>query len=331
VVRRPIVAICLALGLLFVVGPLRVGSTLAADAPPEFVSPYQAYELKLKPYSPAFHRPMGVLVYGRINGGRPLGLILDSAADDVVIGAKIARAAGIIATSDIDLVGPRNRPARVGLADTFEVGPVRFRNCRVALVNGDVIEGADGVIPLSLFSGFLLQLDFPGKALRLIPYTRQRSQPYPPNGRAGTRNHLLVPAVLNGKQSGPVILDTAAYCSVVSRDDASALGGIPDARLTQVWAGTGAIWGWIVSPAAHFLIAGRDAVSHEIVVLDLSNLSRHYGLELLGIVGFPALRPYVLTIDYRAGRLTIEPPQRVFAREAPSTITDNFPTQLPLR
>ena len=329
--RRTIAAICLVLGPLFVIDPIRVDSTFAADDPPEFVSPYQAYELKLKAHSPVPNRPMGFLVYGRINGGRPLGLILDSAADEVVIGAKTARLAGIIATSDIDLVGPGNRPARVGLADTFEVGPVRFRNCRVALVNGDVIEGADGVIPLSLFSGFLLQLDFPGKALRLIPYTRQRSQPYPPNGRAGTRNHLLVPAVLNGKQSGPVILDTAAYCSVVSRDDASALGGIPDARLTQVWAGTGAIWGWIVSPAAHFLIAGRDAVSHEIVVLDLSNLSRHYGLELLGIVGFPALRPYVLTIDYRAGRLTIEPPQRVFAREAPSTITDNFPTQLPLR
>jgi len=330
-VRRPIVAICLALGLLLVIGPIRVGSTFAADAPPEFVSPYQAYELKLRPYSPAPNRPMGVLVYGRINGGRPLRLILDSAADDVVIGAKTARSAGIIATSDIDLVGPRNRPARVGLADSFEVGPVRFRNCRVALVNGDVIEGVDGVIPLSLFSGFLLQLDFPGKALRLIPYPRQRTQPYPPNGRAGNRNLLLVSAVLNGKQSGPVILDTAAYCSVVSRDVVGALGSFPDARLTQVWAGTGAIWGWIVSPAVHFQIAGRDVVPDEIVALDLSNLSRHYGMELLGIVGFPVLRPYVLTIDYQAGRLTIEPRQRVSASEGPSTITDNSPTQLALR
>ena len=329
--RRSIVVICVALGPLFVIGPIRVGSTFAADAPPEFVSPYQACELKLKTYSPLPNRPMGVLVYGRINGGRPLGLILDSAADEVVIGAKTARSAGIIATSDIDLVGPRNRPARVGLADTLEVGPVRIRNCRVVLVNGDVIEGADGVIPLSLFSGFLLQLDFPGKALRLIPYTRQRSQPYPPNGRAENRNRLLVPAVLNGKQSGQVILDTAAYCSVVSRDVAGALGGFPDARLTLVWAGTGATWGWIVSPAVHFLIAGKDAVSDETVVLDLSNLSRHYGLELLGIVGFPALRPYVLTIDYQAGRLTIEPPQHVPASEASSTITDNSPTQLALR
>jgi len=274
---------------------------------------------------------MGVLVYGRINGGRPLGLILDSAADEIVIGAKIGRSAGIIATSAIDLVGPRNRPARVGLADTFEVGPVRFRNCRVALVNGDVIEGADGVIPLSLFSGFLLQLDFPGKALRLIPYPRQQTQPYLPNGTAGNRNRLLVPAVLNGKRSGPVILDTAAYCSVVSRDAAGALSGSPDARLTQVWAGTGTTWGWTVSPVVHFEIAGRDAVSSEMVVLDLSNLSRHYGVALLGIVGFPALRPYVLTIDYQAGRLTIEPPQRLFESEAPNTITDNSPTELALR
>ena len=40
----------------------------------------------------------------------------------------------------------------MGRAETVEIGPVSFRNCRVAFVKGKVVEGADGVIPLSLFS-----------------------------------------------------------------------------------------------------------------------------------------------------------------------------------
>ena len=63
----------------------------------------------------------------------------------------------------------------MGRAETVEVGPVSFRDCRVAMVDGKVVEGADGVIPLSFFSDFRLRLNFPEETLELIPYPREEA------------------------------------------------------------------------------------------------------------------------------------------------------------
>ena len=213
-----------------ILGGLRAseaGSTPAPDAPPELVSPYQPYELKLRPFYPIPSRPAGVLLHGRINGGRPLRLVLDSGAEFIVIGAKAARSAGISARSEMELVGLGSRPARVGRAETVEIGPVSFRNCRVALVDGNVVEGADGVIPLSFFSDFLLRLNLPEKTLGLIPYPREQDPAIPSTRGVTQRDLLLVAAVLNGKQSGHVVLDTAAFCSAISREVAGTLTWLP--------------------------------------------------------------------------------------------------------
>jgi hypothetical protein len=215
----------------------------------------------------------------------------------------------------MDLVGLGTRPAKLVLAESVEVGPVSFRNCRVALVDGKVIEGADGVIPLGLFSEFLLRLDLPEKRLGLIPYPRKQNPVISPT-RGVTKPHLLLVAtVLNGKQSGYVVMDTGAFCSAISREVAHTLSGshiVPEVRLT---AGTGAATGERVPSDVRFAIAGQDFIPNEVVALDLSNLSRHYGVEVMGVVGFPALTKYVLSIDYRNDRVKIESPQSISARE----------------
>ena len=65
----------------------------------------------------------------------------------------------------------------------------------------------------------------------------------------------------------------------------------------------------------HFQIAGQELIPNEVVALDLSNLSRHYGVQVVGVLGFPALRPYVLTLSYRDALVKIESPQRLSLRE----------------
>ena len=291
------------------------GSTPALDARADLVSPYQPYELKLQPFYPIPSRPAGVLLHGRINGGRALRLVLDSGAEFIVIGAKAARSVGLSAGSEMELVGLGSRPARVGRAETVEIGPVSFRNCRVALVDGKVVEGADGVIPLSLFSDFLLRLNLPEKTLGLIPYAREQDPAIPTTRGITKRRLLLVATVLNGKQSGYVILDTGAFCSAISREVARTLSGSHIVPEVRVAAGTGAATGQRVSSAVHFAIAEQDLIPNEVVAVDLSNLSRHCGVEVMGVLGFPALTNYVLTIDYHNGRVKIEPPQGIFARE----------------
>jgi len=314
--RSHMVVAPLAISLVLAGVPVAVaGLTPATAAHPDLVSPYQPYELKLSSFYPAPNRPAGVLLRVSINGGRPLRMLLDSGAEFVVIGAKTARSLGLSSGSEMDLVGLGTRPAKVGIAESVHVGPVSFRNCRVAIVEGQVVEGADGVIPLSLFSDFLLRLDLPEKVLRLIPYPREESPAAPPSRGATKHDVLLVAAVLNGQRNGYVLVDTGASCSAVSREVARTLSGfqvVPEVRLA---AGTGAAIGQRISSTAHFVIAERDLIADEVVTLDLSDLSLHYSVKVIGVLGFPALASYVLTIDYRNGRVKIEPLQSVSARE----------------
>jgi len=294
---------------------MAAGSTSAADTHPDLVSAYQPYELKLSSFYPAPDRHAGVLLRVSINGGRPLRMLLDSGAGFVVIGAKTARPLGLFGGSEVDLVGLGTRPEKVAIAESVRVGPVSFRNCRVALVEGQVVEGADGVIPLSLFSDFLLRLDLSEKNLRLIPFPHEESPPVPPTRGVTKHDVLLVAAVLNGQRNGYVLVDTGAFCSAVSREVARILSGfqvVPGVRLA---AGTGAAIGQRISSSVHFVIAEHDLIADEVVTLDLSELSLHYGVAVMGVLGFPALTHYVLTIDYRNGRVKIEPPQSVSARE----------------
>ncbi len=79
----------------------------------------------------------------------------------------------------------------------------------------------------------------------------------------------------------------------------------------QLTAATGAASGKRIASNVHFAIGEQDLVSDKVVALDLSNLTRHYGVEVIGVLGFPVLNRYVLTVDYRNGRVRIEPPQSV--------------------
>jgi hypothetical protein len=136
---------------------------------------------------------------------------------------------------------------------------------------------------------------------------------------------------LNGKQNGYVVLDTGAYCSGISREVARALSVpqiVPEVRLA---AGTGAATGERVSSAVHFAIAAQDLVPNEVVAMDLSNLSRHYGVEIMGVLGFPELTRYVLTIDYASGQVRMEPPSNGSARDLQGAQNTELPAPTAFR
>lgn len=290
------------------------GPTAACGAPGNFTGPYQHYSLKLRRFCPIPNRVAGVLVKVRINGGRPLQMVLDSGADLMVIGSKAARSAGITGGLANNLVGLGSRPVSVGRAETVEVGPVSFRNCRVGVVKGRVVEGADGVLPLSLFSAFRLRLDLHKKRLELIPFQNGQNPATPTVRDGGRHNLLLVEAVLNGEQKGYVVLDTGAYCSGVSRKAARTLSGSPTVTGVPLTTGTGTATGQRVPAQIRFEIAEQQLTPREVLAMDLSTVSRHYGVEIIGVLGFPALANHILTIDYRNGWVRIEPPH---SRPAP--------------
>jgi hypothetical protein len=195
-------------------------------------------------------------------------------------------------------------------------------------VDGKVIEGADGVIPLAMFSDFLMRLDLPAKTLGLIPYPDEDDPAAASNRGVGNSNFLLVETVLNRKHHGYVVLDTGAFCSAISRDVVGTLNGSPILADLPVGAGTGAATGQLISAAVHFEIAGQELVPDRVVALDLLNLSRHYGVEVVGVLGFPALSPYVLTIDYRNRLIKMEPKLTASPRQRYRSHHENSRAQL---
>ncbi len=297
-------------GLLLVSLRVRAANPVSAtDAHPDLVGPYQPYELKLQPFFPVPFRFAGVLLRVRINGSRPLRLVLDSGAESIVIDARAAHSLGLSSGTAIDLVGLRTRLAWTSTVESVEVGPLSFRNCRIDLIDGEVVEGADGVIPLSMFSNFLMRLDLPDRTLALAPYSDQQ-RPATAEG-----NLLMVRTRLNQKHDGYVILDTGAFCSAISRQVAGASGGSDFLADLPIATGTGAASGSPVSSAVRFELGGRQLVPDRVVALDLSNLSHHYGVEVVGVLGFPALLPYVLTIDYRHRSVKVETRPPAYPRE----------------
>jgi hypothetical protein len=330
--RLQSVATFLVTGLVLVcVRVMAASSTSVTDAHPDFVSPYQPYELKLKSFCPAPNQLAGVLLHVRINGGRPLRLVLDSGAETIVIDAKAAHALGLSGGSEMDLVGLRTKSAKTGVVQSVDIGPLSFRNCRIDLVDGKIVEGADGVIPLAMFSNFLMRLDLPERTLGLFPYPDEQGPAGSIHRAVPTGDLLLVRTLLNRKHAGYVVLDTAAFCSAISRQVADTLDGsqfLPDLPIA---AGTGAAIGRLVSAAVRFEIAGQELVPDRVVALDLLNLSRHYGVEVVGILGFSALRPYVLTIDYRNRLVKIGPKLRASPRERHRSHPENSRTSLALR
>jgi hypothetical protein len=179
-----------------------------------------------------------------------------------------------------------------------------------------------------LFSDFVLRLNLPEKTLGLIPYPEKQS-PVIQSARTVTKHHLLlVETVLNGKKNGYVVLDTGAYCSAISRDVARTLSGSRIAPEVRLAAGTGTATGERVSSTVHFTIATQDLVPNEVVAMDLSNLSRHYGVEVMGVLGFPELTHYVLTIDYASGQVRIEPPSNTSGRDLQGAQNEELPAPL---
>jgi hypothetical protein len=273
------------------------------------ISSYRPYALSLTSFAPAPDRVAGVLLKARINGGPALRLLLDSGAERIAIDRKAAAKSALRVVSNFLLVGAGDSPTRAaetGVAERVEIGPVSFADCPVDVVRGRVAEGIDGVIPVSLFGGFLVRLDLPARILGLTPYPD--GAPAPTVGFSPTvpnRNLLLMKAVLDDAREGYVLLDTGAAYTGISPQTARALRSSLVEPLHMQGA-TGWVAGETVEPGIRFRIAGQELTVDHPVALDLTTVSRFNGIEMIGVLGYPELRHTVLTVNYRDALVRIE-------------------------
>jgi hypothetical protein len=251
-----------------------------------------------------------LLLKVQIDNGPVLRLLLDSGAESIVLDKNAAAKSGHAGGSELDLVGMGRSPkaARMARAGTVAVGDLVFRDCGLTVAGGKVLDGVDGVIPLSLFAGFLMRLDLPGKTLELRPYLPAGSVEDGHLSPVRAHNHLLfIKGVLNDSNEGYVLLDTGASFSVISESTARALNYRRlFATSVHLAGGAGAIEGSMYPTEVRFRFGSRVVAANPVMVVGLNQFQQYNQIDVAGILGYPALRDSILTINYRDGLVGID-------------------------
>ncbi len=284
-------------------GPLEEPLTVSAGTPHSTIIP-------LRPLVIPPAGTLGLLVKARINDGPPLRLLLDSGSQFLVIDRKAARKSGLTAATEMDLVGagatPRN--AHQAVAATVDVEGITLHSCQVVVTDEKVLDGIDGVFPLALFSGFMVNLDVPRKVVELRPYPEDGFAEEP--GFVPVRknhNMLFLPANLNGRHAGYLLLDTGSAFNAISDAAARALKNSSAlAPEVSLWGGARAAQGRVYSEGVSFRLGGRVMEMRPVVSVDLSEMTRRNGLDVSGVIGYPALARSVVTVSYREGLVRIQ-------------------------
>ncbi len=285
--------------------------------------PYIPYRLPLTVWATRRASPNGLLLAVSINGSKPLRLVFDTGAAGIVISHRSAVRLGLEYLADAGLqgVGDSGIETKKTLADSVRIGNLRLRNCVVDVAAHDVAGEVDGAIGANVFEQFIVRLDGRHRVLDLLPYPdevpRAQSQEDLWAGRdrslpAGMENltpvcqtgHLLlVQTKLDSGTSGYMILDTGAAYSSLSRQ-----ATLPFAEPTPfeiAGPGGGLVTAFQAGPT-QLHVAGHDLADPEVVALDFARISNLHGLEISGLIGYPMLSRYALTLEYRDGLIGLD-------------------------
>lgn len=244
--------------------------------------------------------PTGMLVLVRLNGGRPLRLLVDTGATRMLISKAAADKAGLVLEGTIGFygVGAAGRTgcrARVesALIDNFELGA-----SEIDVIDHAFPAGIDGLLGTAVFGAYVVRLDPVGRTLDLLPRGSQTGGSTVASVRFG--HYLLISTEAKGFGRGWFLLDTGSPFSAVEDGPAREAGG-PERQVTGIGGSARAREFGLLE----FQIGERKLVERNAYALDLSELRKRSGLPVSGLIGFSAIRHSVVTIDYPAGRVAI--------------------------
>ena len=265
-------------------------------------SRYADYRIPLSGFRPSGSDNRGLVATVRVNGGRPLRLVLDTGARGILIHSSAARDLGLESLVESEVGGFGDGAATestLSMARTISLGDLEFRDCLVEVAGRRTADGVDGILGPSLFERFLVRIDPRSQVLQLTARTGDET---PVGDQAlGLDRLLLVRTELAAGRAGWFLLDTgSAFTAVASNSSARAARGA-DQQLSGLQ-GTAAASR--ISPV-WLRVAGRSMADSQAVALDLNAVSTKEGIELSGILGYSALSRLPLTIDFRSGRVQI--------------------------
>jgi Tfp pilus assembly protein PilF len=285
----------------------------------------------LTPYGKGY----GVSV--KFNDRASADLLLDSGADGIVIGNKLAEKIGVVKIADSFFGGIGDKGPVQGYAgwvDKIKIGNVEFHDCIVEVSSKSNVAEESGLIGTNVFGKFLITLDFRERKLLLAPLPKNpaaapvsaeddevaQDRYIAPEMQSYAKvfildDHLFIPVVVSDKAVGNFMLDTgadmntmspklAALVTKASKDDEFTMKGV-SGKVENVLTGRKAI----------LQIAKIRIESHDLPVFATDGQSNGFGTEIAGFIGIRTLSQLKMTIDYRDGLVNLEVYEFKKARE----------------
>jgi predicted aspartyl protease len=248
----------------------------------------------------------------KIDGKGPYEFAIDTGATQTVLSEKLAQEIGltpITSTVVYGIGGAGKVETKLYKVKELSIGDVKVNNVPVGTFNDPLISQlADGILGSSIFSDFIITVNYPAGQLELIrkrPAATASSETMPVWYFS---NLLLVPLDVNGKR-GNFIVDTGAVTTVISHSMAAQLGvneNTPGAKVDLGIAGVGGFEGVVLKvPNVTFKTSRNSETFPQVVSIDLKQISKMIGTEVSGVVGYDFFSDYKVSLDYYAAEVTL--------------------------
>jgi tetratricopeptide (TPR) repeat protein len=261
-------------------------------------------------------------------------LLVDTGASGILVTPRVAEKAGLKRLSDTKIGGVGSEgvaAAYVAAVENIQIGDLEFHDCTVDVVEKKTALDVDGLIGADVFSGFLVELDFPNAKLNLKPlpavpdepplppalesvsplaanlhnrYVAPEMRGYTPVFRFG--HQLMVETWIKDSPSMLFLLDTGAFSDQISPAVASAYTKVREDTNIKVTGLNGKVDKVYTADNVILQFGHLRQLRQNMIAWDFSNLSSDMGVEVSGILGFDVLRLLVVRIDYRDGLVDLE-------------------------
>jgi tetratricopeptide (TPR) repeat protein len=289
------------------------------------VSTATSTEIKLQDILRGPNRLGGYAIPVKLNDGKAM-LQVDTGAYGIIVNSRVAQRAGLQKSGNLLVAGIGDNGPSSGYwakAHTITIGGLQFEDCIVSVADHLRVEDEDGLISTNILEDFLIDLDFPAKAIRLSPLEPLPDVPSPelslhsgmpikPNlhnrivpekyanfekvYRIG--HDLLIPTQVNDVPPHLFALDTGSWDNTISPALAREAANLSDSN-AKVRGLSGNVNNVYRAYDLTLTFGSFRQHRQSLTAFDLKGISDGTGTEISGILGFAMLWILDIKLDYR--------------------------------
>jgi tetratricopeptide (TPR) repeat protein len=258
-----------------------------------------------------------------LNNKKSATLLVDTGSSGIVLKTSVANKAGLRQVYDIAAHGYGDEKAATGYlgwAKRLKVGPLEFENVPVTALDSRFAEDTDGLIGLDVFEQFLVTLNIKSSELDLDPLPTPPAEYLDKDGFSDRyvaptmksfypiqhmAAHIFVPTSIDDNPPALFSLDTGAFDSQVDPAFVSQ-GKLMLAPDLVVRGMSGRVNNVFLARNIRIQFGRFVQDNFRMVAISMDKVSERETIGMAGILGFPLLSNFRLSIDYRDGLVNFD-------------------------